>query len=156
MTTYGAKDLAAAFRTVRGNTLIIANELTEEQYSYSPAPGTRTAGQLLTHIGLSTTLAEDLHMKSKVKTPEGFDFPGFLKRIVAEEQKPRTKAQTIALLKENGDRFAGLLEKLSDPFLAEKVSMPPGQSPDSKTRFEMLLGVKEHEMHHRGQLMLIQ
>ena len=23
-------------------------------------------------------------------------------------------------------------------------------------RFEMLLGTKEHEMHHRGQLMLIQ
>jgi uncharacterized damage-inducible protein DinB len=28
--------------------------------------------------------------------------------------------------------------------------------PPSKTRFEMLLGVKEHEMHHRGQLMQMQ
>jgi uncharacterized damage-inducible protein DinB len=28
--------------------------------------------------------------------------------------------------------------------------------PPSKTRFEMLLGPKEHEMHHRGQLMLVQ
>ena len=28
--------------------------------------------------------------------------------------------------------------------------------PSQKTRFEMLLGVKEHEMHHRGQLMLIE
>jgi len=28
--------------------------------------------------------------------------------------------------------------------------------PSGKTRFEMLLGVKEHEMHHRGQLMLIE
>jgi uncharacterized damage-inducible protein DinB len=26
----------------------------------------------------------------------------------------------------------------------------------SKSRFEMLLGVKEHEMHHRAQLMLVQ
>jgi uncharacterized damage-inducible protein DinB len=26
----------------------------------------------------------------------------------------------------------------------------------TKTRFEMLLGAKEHEMHHRGQLMLIE
>jgi uncharacterized damage-inducible protein DinB len=25
-----------------------------------------------------------------------------------------------------------------------------------KSRFEMILGVKEHEMHHRGQLMLIE
>jgi uncharacterized damage-inducible protein DinB len=28
--------------------------------------------------------------------------------------------------------------------------------PSSKSRFEMLLGTKEHEMHHRGQLMLIE
>jgi uncharacterized damage-inducible protein DinB len=34
--------------------------------------------------------------------------------------------------------------------------MPPGGTPASKTRFELLLGVKEHEMHHRGQLMLIE
>ena len=34
--------------------------------------------------------------------------------------------------------------------------MIPGTQPSSKTRFEMLLSPKEHEMHHRGQLMLIQ
>ena len=34
--------------------------------------------------------------------------------------------------------------------------MPPGGTPPSKTRFELLLAVKEHEMHHRGQLMLIE
>ena len=34
--------------------------------------------------------------------------------------------------------------------------MPPGATPATKVRFEMLLGAKEHEMHHRGQLMTIQ
>ena len=34
------------------------------------------------------------------------------------------------------------------------VSFPPPIQPSPKTRFEMLLGVKEHEMHHRAQLML--
>jgi uncharacterized damage-inducible protein DinB len=29
-------------------------------------------------------------------------------------------------------------------------------TPPTKTRFEMLLGAKEHEMHHRRQLMLIE
>ncbi len=29
-------------------------------------------------------------------------------------------------------------------------------TPASKSRFEMLLSVKEHEMHHRGQLMVAQ
>ena len=34
--------------------------------------------------------------------------------------------------------------------------MPPGGEAASKTRFEMLLSPKEHEMHHRGQLMTLQ
>src|SRR5437870_1410065 len=38
----------------------------------------------------------------------------------------------------------------------ERVQYPAGMSPASKTRFEMLMGVKEHEMHHRAQLMLIE
>ena len=40
--------------------------------------------------------------------------------------------------------------------LAEFVSFPPPVQPPRKTRFEMLLGVKEHEMHHRAKLMVSQ
>ncbi len=36
------------------------------------------------------------------------------------------------------------------------MSFPPPIQPSQRTRFEMLLAVKEHEMHHRAQLMLIQ
>ena len=156
MTFYGGKDLAAAFRTVRGNTLVIANELTEEQYSHSPAVGSRTVGQLLTHIAMGTEFPEELHKTRHLDTLVGYDFPAFMQRMVAEEKKSRGKAEIVALLKDNGDRFAAWLETVSDAFLAETVTFPPGASPASKTRFEMLLGPKEHEMHHRGQLMLIQ
>jgi uncharacterized damage-inducible protein DinB len=75
---------------------------------------------------------------------------------MAEEAKPRNKAELITYLKTEGDRFATYLEGLSDAFLAERVTMPPQAGGGSKTRFEMLLGPKEHEMHHRGQLMIIQ
>ena len=34
--------------------------------------------------------------------------------------------------------------------------MPPGAPQATKSRFEMLLSAKEHEMHHRGQLMTMQ
>jgi len=37
--------------------------------------------------------------------------------------------------------------------LAEPVRQPGG---GSKTRFEMILGTKEHEMHHRAQLTVIE
>jgi len=34
--------------------------------------------------------------------------------------------------------------------------MPPQADPPTKSRFEMLLSPKEHEMHHRAQLMLVE
>jgi uncharacterized damage-inducible protein DinB len=74
----------------------------------------------------------------------------------AAESKPRTKAELIAFLKSDGDAFASYLESLPEAFLAEQVAMPPGAEPAVKSRFEMLLSAKEHEMHHRGQLMTMQ
>jgi uncharacterized damage-inducible protein DinB len=55
-----------------------------------------------------------------------------------------------------GESFAKWLDGLSDDFLDEQVAYPAGMTPPSKSRFEMILGVKEHEMHHRGQLMLLE
>ena len=75
---------------------------------------------------------------------------------MAEEQTPRNKTQIIALLRDEGERWAKWLESQSEDFLAERVQYPAGMTPAIRTRFEMLLGSKEHEMHHRGQLMLIE
>jgi uncharacterized damage-inducible protein DinB len=60
------------------------------------------------------------------------------------------------MLHSSGEKWAGWLEGLTEGFLAERVEMPAGATPSSKSRFEMILSVKEHEMHHRGQLMLIE
>lgn len=156
MNYYGAKDLADSFRTVRKNTLIIAEEIPEARYDFRAAPETRTVAQLLTHISAAQKMPEQIHAIERRTSLEGFDFPGLMRRIVAEEQTPRTKAQIIALLRDEGERWAKWLESQSDEFLAERVKFPAGMTPPIKTRFEMLLGTKEHEMHHRGQLMLIE
>src|SRR5208282_2086070 len=50
---YGAKELAESFRTVRKNTITIAQEIPEEKYSFRPAPNTRTVGELLAHIAVT-------------------------------------------------------------------------------------------------------
>jgi len=62
----------------------------------------------------------------------------------------------VQALRQKGEEFAGWLETLSDDVLAEVVTYPAGMQPPTKTRFEMLLGPKEHEMHHRAQLMTIE
>jgi uncharacterized damage-inducible protein DinB len=156
MTYYGAKELAASFRTVRKNTLIIAEEIGEEHYGFRAAPDCRTIAQTLVHIAHVCELQEHVHGALHLSALEGFDFMGFIGPIIADEQTPRTKAEILTLVRGAGDRFAGWLDGLSDEFLGESVTMPPGMTPPSKSRFEMILGVKEHEMHHRGQLMLME
>ena len=155
MTYYGAKELAASFRTVRGNTLKIAEEIPEDKYSFSPAPGSRTVAQTLVHIANLPKMQESVHSQG-LTTLAGFDFMGFMGGMAAEEKKARTKAEIIELLKTSGESYAAFLEGLSEEKLGEVVTMPPGGAPPSRTRFDMVMSVKEHEMHHRGQLMLVE
>ena len=156
MTYYGAKELAASYRTVRANTIKIAEEIPEDKYGYSPAPGVRTVGQTLAHIALGHRFAEAVNRKEKRTNMEGFDFMGFVGPLMAEIEKPRSKAEVVKMLQEGGDEFASWLESLQEDFLGESITMPPGGHPASRTRFDILLAVKEHEMHHRAQLMLVE
>jgi uncharacterized damage-inducible protein DinB len=153
---YGGKELAESFRTVRKNTLAIAQDIPEDKYSFRPMPETRSVGELLAHIALSQGFQQKIHAEERRTNLDGFDFPSLMKRLSAEEKAPRTKAQVIELLTKDGDAWAKWLEGLDDNFLGEVVTMPPTAAPPSRTRFDMILSVKEHEMHHRGQLMLIE
>ena len=156
MTYYGAKELAAAFRIVRGNTIKIAEEIPEGRYDFRPAPGSRSVAETLVHIAVIPRVPEHLHFVKHLSTLVGFDFFGFMGSILAEENAPRTKNEILEMLGTGGEHFAKLLEGASDEFLAERVEYPPTMVPPVKTRFELLLGPKEHEMHHRGQLMLVE
>ncbi|MBL8242316.1 MAG: DinB family protein [Bryobacterales bacterium] len=151
MSTYGAAQLAASFRTVRKNTIQIAEEIPEEQYGFTAAPGTRTVAQMLVHIAVATRIWLAIS-KSGVSTLEGFDFMTPFQGNMAEEQKSRTKAEIVALLQSEGEAYATHVAGLSDEFLAGDITQPDGQS--SKSRLETMLGAKEHEMHHRSQLMV--
>jgi uncharacterized damage-inducible protein DinB len=83
-------------------------------------------------------------------------FPEVMAADAAAEAKLHTKADILKALHENGEEYATFVEGLSDEVLAETVSFPPQMNQAPKTRWEMLLSPKEHEMHHRGQLMLIE
>ena len=152
---YDAKNLGQSFRTVRKNTIQIAEEIPEDKYEFSPAEGTRTVGQTLKHIAVSTNWP--LHAHGERLTEIKFEmFPDVMAKAAAAEAKLQTKADILKALQENGDEFAAFVEGLSDDVLAETVSFPPQANMPAKTRFEMLLSSKEHEMHHRGQLMLVE
>ena len=155
MSAYTGKDIARAFRGVRSHTIEIANEIPGDKYGFSAAPDTRTVAQLLAHIAFIPRIQRLLHSGSP-ESLAGFDFRKFMGELAADESQPRTKAEIIELLKKEGEDFATWVEALSDDFLAQHMPQPAGQTPASKSRLEMLLSPKEHEMHHRAQLMLIE
>ena len=152
MNYYGAKDLAESFRTVRKNTIQVAEDIPEEKYSYRATPDTMSVGEILAHLAATPDWAEACHFTEKKSNVAMEDFGRWMGANAAREKTLTTKPAIIAALKEGGEKFAKCLESCSDAELGQMVTLPNG----SKSRFEMILGVKEHEMHHRAQLFLIE
>ena len=154
MAHYGSKELAQSFRTVRKNTLEAARDIPQDKYDFRPTPDCRSVEKLLAHIALSYRFQHQIHAVEKRSSIVGFDFPAMMSELEAKEAEPRTKSEGITMLED--ETWPTFLDGVSDEFLAETVSFPPEFSQPPKSRLEMILSVKEHEMHHRGQVMLAQ
>lgn len=155
MQGYDAKNLAQSFRTVRKNTIQIAEEIPEDRYDFRPAAGCRTVAETLRHMAVSTDWPIYAHGERLTEFKPEMFMEVHAKQARAEAAL-KSKSDIQKALRDNGEKFAGFMEGLSDEVLAEKVSFPPQANTPPKTRFEMLLSSKEHEMHHRGQLMVVE
>jgi len=83
MTYYGATELARSFRTVRANTIKIAEEIPEDQYGFRP-PKMPLGTETLVHIALSSRVQEQIHVVERCSTLVGFDFFGLMGKLQAE------------------------------------------------------------------------
>jgi uncharacterized damage-inducible protein DinB len=154
MPVYGAKELVDAFRTVRKNTIAIAEDIPADKYSFKAAPGVKSVGEMLAHIAVSGHWQIDVH-SNHVSSLDFGQFRDGMAKAAAAEQALTSKDDILKALRERGEEFATFLGGLSQATLEEFVSFPAPAGPP-RSRFEMILGAKEHEMHHRGQLMLVE
>jgi uncharacterized damage-inducible protein DinB len=149
---YGAAQLAASFRTVRDNTIRIAEEIPEDAYGREIAPGMSTIAATIAHIALWPSRRYDMFETKRVTSLADYDFIAARAAQHAEESTPRSKEELVALLRSEGARIADWLASLDEARLAVIVADPVGAG--AKSTFEHLLSIKEHEMHHRAQLMV--
>jgi uncharacterized damage-inducible protein DinB len=156
MTYYGGKQLADAFRTVRQNTIQTAQDIPDAHYSYAAFDGGMTVAQMLAHLAASTNFPLMAHGMDRITHVSMEAFGGYMAQAKQIESSLTTKAAIVEALTARGEEFASWLETLTEAQLGEFVSFPAGFNPPTKSRFEMLLGAKEHEMHHRAQLMVVQ
>lgn len=152
MTYYSGTDCGKAFRTVRKNTIQVALDIPAEHWGFRATPDSMSVHEMLAHVAASTTWYLKLHRDDKRTFVSFEDFGGYIGAANAFEQALDTREAVLAALESEGEAFALMLDSMSDDVLGEQVSFPPPLEP--KTRFEMLLGAKEHEMHHRAQLMV--
>ena len=155
MNPYGPQQLASAIRTVRKNTIIVAEDIPEESYGYRVTPDSRSVAETLLHIASAPQIDYYVHGSDPISSIEDFQLFGtILREAPINEKLPYSKAQIIDLLRTDGEKWAELVERIPQSQADELVTMPNGAP--SKSRFEMLQGTKEHEMHHRGQLMVLE
>ena len=152
MQNYGAKQMAASWRTVRKNTIQIAEEIPADQYDFQVTPDTMSVTKMLAHVATYSLWVAQVHFVEKKSDVTGADFGRYIGEANAAAAALTTKEAIVDALIANGESFALHLEAMTEAALDEVVGLPGG----GKSRFEMLLGVKEHEMHHRAQLMVIQ
>jgi uncharacterized damage-inducible protein DinB len=153
MNLYGPRQLIDGMRTVRKNTILIAEDIPESDYGYRPAPDSRSVAETLVHIAWLSRADRFLHEEEHRSSLEGFDFGELVSKSELEEKRLKSKSEIIDLLRTEGERWSRWVEGLPEALLSEQVRQPGGAS---KSRFEMLLGTKEHEMHHRAQLTVIE
>jgi uncharacterized damage-inducible protein DinB len=154
MTYYGNTELAASARTVRKNTIAVAEDIPEDKYDFRPSPDSRSVAELLRHIAVSTQGSYHLHAVAKTTSFVGFDWAVYMEKVQHEEARLQTKAQILEALRSGGEAWASYLDTVPESEWSVGVIFAEDYPP--KTRFEMYLSVKEHEMHHRAQLMVLE
>lgn len=152
MCLYDARQLTAGMRAVRAGTIGIADSIPESQYDYRPTPESRSVAETLVHIAWLASFDRFVHDEAHLDSLDGFDFGAAIEQSRTEERDPRSKAEIIERLRSDGARYVSWVEQLPEALLQERVAMPGG---GSSNRFELLLGTKEHEVHHRAQLTVL-
>ena len=152
MRGYGAKNMADSWRTVRGNTIQIAEDIPAEKYGFQATPDTMTVAQMLAHVSIATYWSEQAHFVERLTEISHERFGQWMAEMGKMSAALSGKDAILDALRTRGEAFAARLEAMTEAQLEEMVTVPSAP----KSRFEMLLGVKEHEMHHRAQLMQLE
>lgn len=153
MSLFGLRELIDGVRAVRADTIRIATDVPADRYEFRPTPESRSVAETLVHIAWLWNFDWQVHGGARLPTLEGFDFGSLVAGFRAEEAKPRSKEEIVELLRIEGERYLTWLRELPAEILPERVGMPGG---GSLSRFELLLSTKEHEMHHRAQLTVLE
>ena len=157
MTYYGGKELAAAFRTVRENTIKIAEEIPGKQVRLHAGARLPQRSARRWRTSRSAPGFQSHIQSNKITDMKTVNFPELMQKVDrrgsqaadqgGDHRVPEVRGRQVRVVPRGP---AGIVPRRAGDDAARR------EPPPTKTRFEMLLGAKEHEMHHRAQLMTMQ
>ena len=106
---YTAKDLGRAFRTVRENTIQIAEEIPADKYGFRPAEGSQTVAETLAHIAVTPGMQMRIHGDRMTDMKFEF-FQTYTSLRMAEAAQLTAKADIVKALHNEGEEFATFLK----------------------------------------------
>ncbi len=136
-------DLALPLRDLEEHVTALAKAVPEEKYSWKPADGVRTFGQVLLHIAQGNRLLLDIAMNS----PDADALKKRVEQNTRNEAAPETKEHILALL---ADSFAAIHTAL-DSARAATLTRPVDFLGTPATTNAVLIDLETHLAEHLGQ-----
>lgn len=95
MNPYGPQQLASAIRTVRRNTIIVAEDIPEESYGYRVTPDSRSVAETLLHIASAPQIDYHAHGSERISSIDDFQlFGAILKEAPIHESCPTQRRRS--------------------------------------------------------------
>ena len=116
------KEIAESFRTVRKNTIQVAEDIPEDKYSFRATPDTMSVGEMLAHLASTPHWAQQcFFVEKKTQRRDGRLRPldGRARRA---GQGADHQGAIVEALKTNGEEFARQLESATDAQLGAVVT----------------------------------
>ncbi len=134
-------------QVIRNRTRQVVEMIRPEHWAWQPAPGALTVGEMLRHLWHSEESVRRLALES--------DF-SYYERRIPQGLRP-VRGPPLALEQERAN-----LERVHSETLAAVAAFPIERWEEERTHeglgyrrkvYAILLGINEHEIHHRAQLM---
>jgi uncharacterized damage-inducible protein DinB len=133
------KEFLGMFGREGGHVVQLADAMPQDTYSWRPAEGVRSVGEVYAHIA-GTNL-----MFASVIAGEEFDFKG----MEAAEKKERTKEEAKKELEASIEKVKGVATRMSDADLEKMITLPFLPAPMSARAILMI--TLSHISEHLGQ-----
>jgi hypothetical protein len=126
---YGGSHLAEAFRTVRKNTIQVAEDIPHDKYGFKAAPDVMSVAEMLSHLAANTWWPVQLHNVEHLSSVQRSTFMGYMQKCGEMAAQLTSKQQIVdALLAGQHDpkpgaarRRRGRLANRHDVAILERV-----------------------------------